>query len=396
MPESDDNMNKKISLGLAVSLIAIASAVTFILTSFFSLQSFNEKVVDVNEKAKKYNSLQLLDSFVRENYLGDIDEGKLSDGILKGYVEGLDDKYSRYLSRDEYLAEKSEDEGQLVGLGLTLDKDDSGYIRIANIMPDSPVEDSELREGDIITLIDGMDVRTAGFDESLDAMRGTEGSEIRLTIRRGGIDKDYTFTRRSIEMITVSGKMLPGYIGYMEITNFKKNTPQQFVEALERLTSNGAKALIFDVRSNSGGIVESLSDCLDPLLPEGVIATAEYKDGHSETLIYSDESKLDLPIVVLVNNRTASAAELFAASLRDFAGALLVGEKTYGKGVMQKTTEFDKNGAVVLTVAKYRTAVSDCYDGVGLPPDHAVENTSPEYDDQYAKAVEVAEMLTAQ
>lgn len=396
MPESDDNMNKKISLGLAVSLIAIASAVTFILTSFFSLQSFNEKVVDVNEKAKKYNSLQLLDSFVRENYLGDIDEGKLSDGILKGYVEGLDDKYSRYLSRDEYLAEKSEDEGQLVGLGLTLDKDDSGYIRIANIMPDSPVEDSELREGDIITLIDGMDVRTAGFDESLDAMRGTEGSEIRLTIRRGGIDKDYTFTRRSIEMITVSGKMLPGYIGYMEITNFKKNTPQQFVEALERLTSNGAKALIFDVRSNSGGIVESLSDCLDPLLPEGVIATAEYKDGHSETLIYSDESKLDLPIVVLVNNRTASAAELFAASLRDFAGALLVGEKTYGKGVMQKTTEFDKNGAVVLTVAKYRTAVSDCYDGVGLTPDHAVENTSPEYDDQYAKAVEVAEMLTAQ
>jgi len=389
-------MNKKISLGLAVSLIAIASAVTFILTSFFSLQSFNEKVVDVNEKAKKYNSLQLLDSFVRENYLGDIDEGKLSDGILKGYVEGLDDKYSRYLSRDEYLAEKSEDEGQLVGLGLTLDKDDSGYIRIANIMPDSPVEDSELREGDIITLIDGMDVRTAGFDESLDAMRGTEGSEIRLTIRRGGIDKDYTFTRRSIEMITVSGKMLPGYIGYMEITNFKKNTPQQFVEALERLTSNGAKALIFDVRSNSGGIVESLSDCLDPLLPEGVIATAEYKDGHSETLIYSDESKLDLPIVVLVNNRTASAAELFAASLRDFAGALLVGEKTNGKGVMQKTTEFDKNGAVVLTVAKYRTAVSDCYDGVGLTPDHAVENTSPEYDDQYAKAVEVAEMLTAQ
>ena len=325
MPESDDNMNKKISLGLAVSLIAIASAVTFILTSFFSLQSFNEKVVDVNEKAKKYNSLQVLDSFVRENYLGDIDEGELSDGILKGYVEGLGDKYSKYLSQEEYLAEKNEDEGQLVGLGLTLDEDDSGYIRIASIMPDSPVEESELREGDIITLIDGIDVRTAGFEESMEAMRGIEGSEIRLTVRRGGIDKDYTFTRRSIEMVTVSGSMLPGYIGYIEITNFKKNTPQQFMDTLERLTSNSAKALIFDVRSNSGGIVDSLSDCLDPLLPEGVIATAEYKDGHSETLIYSDESKLDLPIVVLVNNKTASAAELFAASLRDFAGAFLVG-----------------------------------------------------------------------
>ena len=129
MSESDDNMNRKISLGFALSLIAIASAVTFILTSFFSLQSFNKTVVDVNEKGKKYNSLQTLDSYVRENYLGDIDENKLSDGILKGYISGLDDKYSKYLTQEEYLAEQNEDEGQLIGLGLTLDEDESGYIR---------------------------------------------------------------------------------------------------------------------------------------------------------------------------------------------------------------------------------------------------------------------------
>ena len=120
-------MNKKISLGLALSLIAIASAVTFILTSFFSLQSFNEKVVDVNEKAKKYSSLQVLDSYVRENYLGDIDEEELSSGILKGYVEGIDDKYSRFLTAEEYQNELSSDSGELVGLGLTLTEDESGY-----------------------------------------------------------------------------------------------------------------------------------------------------------------------------------------------------------------------------------------------------------------------------
>ena len=382
-------MNKKISLGLALSLIAIASAVTFILTSFFSLQSFNTKVVDVNEKAKKYNSLQSLDTYVRENFLGDIDENKLSDGILKGYISGLDDKYSKFLSEEEYLEEQSEDEGQLIGLGLTLDEDESGYIRIAKIMNESPVQEAGLREGDIITIIDGVDVLDAGFDESVEAMRGIEGSEIKLTVRRGGIDKDYTFTRRSMEVTTVNGKMLDETIGYIEISGFKKNTPQQFVETLERLTSNGAKALIFDVRDNSGGMVDMLSDCLDPLLPEGVIATAEYKDGHSETLIYSDDTKLDVPMAVLVNHGTASAAELFAASLRDFGGAKLVGEKTYGKGVMQKTTEFNNNGAVVLTVAKYKTAVSECYDGVGLVPDVAAENgENTDFDMQLQAAVD--------
>ncbi len=390
-------MNKKISLGLALSLIAIVSAVTFILTSFFSLQSFNKKVVDVNEKSKKYNSLQILDSFVREHYLGDIDESELSDGILKGYIAGLDDPYSKYLSADEYLAEQSEDEGQLIGLGLTLSKDESGYIRIAEIMPDSPVVEADLKVGDIITLIDGVDVLTAGFDESVEAMRGLEGSEIKLTIRRGGVDKDYTFTRRSIEMVTVEGEMVNDRIGYISITNFKKNTAQQFVETLERLTSNGAKAIIFDVRDNGGGLVSALSDCVDPLLPEGVIATAEYKDGHSETIVYSDESSLNIPMVILVNGNTASAAELFAASLRDYGDAVIVGEKTFGKGVMQQTTQLENSkGAVVLTVAKYRTGISECYDGVGLTPDHAIENTDEYYDAQYDKAVEVATMLLGQ
>ena len=386
-------MNRKISLGLAVSLIAIASAVTFILTSFFSLQSFNKKVVDVNEKGKKYNSLQTLDSYVRENYLGDIDENKLSAGILKGYISGLDDKYSKYLTEEEYLAEQNDDEGQLIGLGLTLNEDENGYIRIADIMHDSPVAEAGIRSGDIITLIDGVSVLSVGFDASIEALRGTEGSEIRLTVRRGGVDKDYTFSRRSIESLTVTGEMLDERVGYIKVSAFKKNTPQKFVDTLERLTSNGAKSLIFDVRDNAGGNIEMLSSCLDPLLPEGVIATADYKDGHSETLIYSDENKLDIPMVVLVNKNTASAAELFAASLRDFSNAVLIGEKTYGKGVMQKTTEFSKNGAVVLTVAKYQTSVSKCYDGIGLAPDISISNESEDYDDQYSKAVEIAHNL---
>lgn len=390
-------MNKKISLGLAISLMAIASAVTFILTSFFSLQSFNKKVVDVNEKAKKYSSLQTLDSYVRENYLGEIDEEQLGDGILKGYVSGLGDKYSRYLTAEEFQEEQSEDSGELVGLGLTLTEDESGYIRIVEIMADSPVYDSGLTSGDIITFVDGNDVLVEGFDESIDALKGQEGTNITITVRRDGIDKDYTFTRRSMSVTTVEGELISGGIGYVKISSFKKNTPEQFIEIVDRLRSNGAVGFIFDLRGNGGGLVSALEECVDPLLPEGVIATAEYGDGHSETLVYSDESELNLPMTVIVDGKTASAAELFAASLRDFGKAELVGEQTYGKGVMQITTEFEDKSAVVLTVAKYKTANSECYDGIGLTPDYIVEdNEETSADEQYNKAVEVIKAAAAE
>lgn len=382
-------MNKKISLGLALSLIAVSVAVTFILTSFFSLQSFNEKVVDVNEKAKKYTALQSLDNYVRENYFGEIDETVLNNGILKGYVAGVNDKYSRYLTEEEYLTEKNENSGNLVGLGLTLTQDESGYIRISEIVTNSPAYDSGIQKDDIITFVDGIDVKEVGFTEAADAMKGTEGSEISLTIRRNGKDTEYKFTRRSIELKTVEAQMMSNYIGYIKITGFKQNTPEQFMNALEGLTVNGAVALIFDVRDNTGGLVSALEECLDPLLPEGIIAVADYKDGSSETLIYSDEEELMLPMVVIVNENTASAAELFAASLRDFNKAPLVGSQTYGKGVIQSTTELDDGGALVLTVAEYRTAPSKCFNGIGITPDVQIENDEEDVDSQFNKAVEV-------
>ncbi len=385
-------MNKKISLGLAISLMAIASAVTFILTSFFSLQNFNEKVVDVNEKAKKYNSLQLLDTFIRNNYYGEINESDLNSSILKGYVDGLGDPYSRYLSEEEYIDEQSENAGEVIGLGLTLVEDESGYIRIEQVLENSPAAEVEIMAGDVIIHIDGSDVTEIGFDEAIETLKGSAGTSVKLTVRRNGVDTDYDFTRRSIEVTTVTGNLIDGYIGYIRIDGFKENTSEQFLEILQRLTSNGAKALVFDLRNNPGGLVTSLEECLDPLLPEGKIAIAEYRDGHSETLIYSDSSELNIPMAVIVNDETASSAELFAASLRDFGKAKLIGEQTYGKGVMQTTTEFESGGAVVLTVAEYKTIKSECYDGIGLSPDYPIQNEEPDVDLQLEKALEIIDL----
>lgn len=371
-------MKKKVSLALTINLIVIASSVTFILTYLFGLENYGKK-------GKKYDELQALDSYVRQNFYGDINENELNDGILKGYVSGLNDRYSRYLSADEYADEKSENAGEMTGLGFTLEKTENGYIRVAEVMPDSPVSETDIKPDDLIVAVNGKDVIKTGFEESIDAMAATE--QITFTVRRDNTDKNYTLTRRHIDVTTVTGEMLENHVGYIKISGFKENTPEQFEEIFEKLKKDGAKGILFDVRENGGGLLTSLEKCLDPLLPEGIIATAEYGDGHTETIVKSDKEETNLPVVVLVNEHTASAAELFAASLRDFGKAELVGVQTYGKGVMQTTTEFTNGGAVVLTIAEYKTSVSECYDGVGLTPDYIVENEDT--DEQYNKAVEL-------
>lgn len=354
------------------------SAVTCLLTSFFILRNFS-----IN--SEKYNSLQAVDKFVHENYVGDIDEEKINDCILKGYFSGLD-KYSRYLTADEYNDEKTENSGEMTGLGFTLTEDDDGYMKIVEITPDSPVGETDIQTDDLVVSVNGKDVSETGFEESIKLMSDTD--EVTITVRHDSTDKVYTLKRRPIEMITVTGEMLDNNVGYIRISGFKQNTSQQFNDILEKLTADGAVGLIFDLRENGGGLLTSLEECLDPLLPEGIIATAEYSDGHSDTIVKSDNEELNVPMVVLVNGHTASAGELFTASLKDFGKAEVVGTQTYGKGVMQSTTELKDGGAIILTIAEYKTTLSECYDGIGITPDYIVENTD-DTDEQYNKAVEI-------
>lgn len=366
-------MNKKISLGLTISLVALACALTFILTSAYNLHHFNQKVSSVENMADTYNRLSELDGLVRENYYKEIDEESLSDGILKGYVSGLNDPYSRYMTAKELETSRENDKGVLVGIGVTVTKDESGYIFIDSVTADTPAAQSELASGDIIVAINGTDVLELGYEQAVEQIKGKEGTTLKLTVRRGGVDQDYELVRRTIQVKTASGEMLEGKIGYIRISGFKESTVEQFNEALQNLLNDGAVALIFDVRGNHGGLVTSVGECLDPLLPEGDVAFATYRDGREEVLIRSDAKELNLPMAVLVDGDTASAAELFASALRDFEKAKLYGVTTYGKGVMQNTISLDDGGGLTITVATYRTARSVCYQGIGLIPDETVE-----------------------
>ena len=396
-------MNRKISIGVTISIAAVVCALTFIITWFVSLQSFNEKVQAVKEKAEKYERLENLDSFVRANYYkAELDEEGVMNGMLKGYVAGLGDPYSKYMTAEEYEAYNLKESGQSVGIGVTVERNEDGLPRIIEVSEGSPAEEAGIQTGDVIVAVDGELVKDLGYDTAIDNVRGESGTRVEVTVERGSVEVSFEIRRRAFNLKTVSYEMLDDQIGYIRVKNFRENTVDQFDEALDFLTASGAEGIIFDMRGNGGGLLESLEKMLDPLLPEGVIATASYQDGTSETIVYSDASEMDLPMIVLVDDGTASAAELFSAALRDFGKAELVGTTTYGKGVMQSTRQMDDGGALTLTVATYQTVRSDCYQGVGLTPDIEVEadeetiisDLDPDTDPQLAAALDRMEEET--
>ncbi len=390
-------MNKKISLGLTISIAALVAAVTFIVTSFFSLRHFNEKVQAVKEKAAKYERLEMLDTYVRKHYYTDLDEDSLMNGMLKGYVAGLQDPYSQYLTPQEYATLVEKESGTAVGIGVTAQLQEDGYILITEVQEGSPAEEAGLEAKDIIVGVEDQDVSELTFDQAVDMIKGETDTRVRLRIRRGDTERNYTIVRKAFDVKTVKGRLLTRNIGYISISNFRDNTSEQFRETLDELMANGATALIFDVRNNGGGLLRSLEEILDPLLPEGEIAIATYQDGSTDTVVYSDANELDIPMVVLINGSSASAAELFAASLRDFGKAKLVGETTFGKGIMQITTSMEDGSGLTLTIATYQTTRSDCYHGVGVVPDQEVESgeetviskVDPQTDPQLAAAMEL-------
>lgn len=329
-----------------------------------------------------YGALNTLAATVNANYYTDIDEQAAMDGALKGYVAGLKDPYSRYMTEEEYEAFQTNESGAMVGIGVTVTPDEDGYLEIQSVTEGSPAETADLKVGDVIFTVNGMDVAELGYEKAVNEVRGAENTTVQLSIRRDKAIYLREVKRENIEVVTARGEMLDDKIGYIRISAFKENTADQFQEAFDTLTARGAKALIFDLRDNGGGLVSSLEQVLDPLLPEGEIAVASYRDGTTQTLIYSDAEECSLPMAVIVNGNSASAAELFTASLSDFGKAEVVGTTTFGKGIMQVTNSMPDGGALTLTVATYRTTLGECYHQVGITPDKIVEaeDYQPDYD----------------
>lgn len=399
-------MNKKISVSVAITVALIAMTVTFSITMIVAMQIFDNTVTSVNEKQSMYNKLAEIDKYVRANAYNTIDDATLNDYIAYGYMLGINDKNAKYYTEKEYSDLLAVQNGKLLGIGVDLIKDTAtGYGRVIRVYSGSPAAELGIEVGSYITRIGETDTKNLTKDGMLTRLRGEDGTTVTITYLTRGTSEEKTVevTHVGYTTPTVEYQTLNDTYGYVKITQFGSTTASELDYAVNQLTGAGVTALVFDLRDNEGGLLDSANECIDLLVGEGVIAYAEYSDGTREILAESDGNKVNLPMICLVNGNTASSAELFAASLRDMAGAKLVGTKTYGKGTIQAAPQRLSDGsAVSVTVARLLTGKEECFDGTGLTVDQEVqlaENTVMyDYaladDAQVLRAVSVADTLT--
>ncbi len=391
-------MNKKVSLGAAICFMAIAAAITFTITMSFSREIFNKKIANVEERAEIYEKISEIDQIVRSNALEKIDEDALMNSVADGYMAGLDDKYARYMSQEEYRQYQMDNAGELTGIGVTVLQDESGYILVQEVAEGSPAELAGILPQDLIVRIDDTDVLAAGFNEATSMVRGEEGTKVHIVVRRNQEEIPLEITRKLMVTSKVSHRMIDEN-GYIKIAGFNETTPEDFKKAVLDLQSQGANGLIFDVRGNPGGLLDAVAKVLDFLLPEGEIVSSTDSKGKIEVLYKSDANSVDLPMVVLVDGNSASAAELFSAALRDYQKAELVGVNTFGKGIMQTAFPLADGSAINLTTHYYNPPSRVNFHGVGLKPDYEVNLTAEqqlrlheladEEDSQLQKAISV-------
>lgn len=404
-------MNKKISLGITIGLMALSAAVTFMITYNFSLNVFNSKVRSVAEREVIYAKLSEMDKYVRANFISDIDEDMLTNSIMGGYASGLNDRYAQYYSAEEYAQQTQKESGVTIGLGFNWEKEESGYVKITSVMANSSADRVGLVAGDVITAVNNTDVIAYenGYDEAVSLFNCDEGTKVKLHIKRlndEGISEFFPVevVSEKTEIISVTGRLIDN-IAYIKITTFNEKTPEQFGNILNRLISDGAEMAVFDVRDNLGGLTNSLQSTLDCILGDCDVVTAYYKDS-SETVIHTTEAEqIKMPMTVIVNGNTASCSELFAFALRDEANAQIVGTVSYGKGVMQKTHKLSGGAAIKITVATLQTKNSGDYNGIGIKPNFEVtlpadvdlstlsEEDQLLYDAQLTKAIEVVSTI---
>ncbi|MDR0903601.1 MAG: PDZ domain-containing protein [Ruminococcus sp.] len=401
-------MNKKISLGLAIAIAALVAAAAVIFTYNYALDRFNSMISSVSDKEENYTRISELDTFVRASYIGLMDEKVLLDSILEGYTAGIGDMNAEYFTAAETQAMNTDDTGYKVGLGFGYEPEGSGYIIITDVLIGSDAETLGLRAGDIITAVNNTDVIhfSAGYDEATALMNGDEGTKVKLYVKRTAEDGvaeyfDIELESKRFEIVTVFTNIYDT-IGLIRITAFNDRTDEELSEAIDSLISQGAESLIFDIRDNPGGSIATLESVLDKILGAGDIVTAYYRDSETVVVKTTEADVINMPMTVLMNERTTGTAELFASALKDEAGAQLVGVSTAGKGMLQETHKLGSGGSIRLSVAYLKTSSKRDFDRIGIKPDFEVKlpegvliSDIPEtlrlsQDTQLVKAIEVA------
>lgn len=404
-------MSKKISLGVAATIAIIAMAVTFSLTMVVSMKMFNTTVSSVKNKERQYNKLSEIDRFVRAGEYFTIDEDTLNDRLAAGYMNGINDKYAVYYTAKEYSEKQSVEKGTLTGIGVAVVNDtSSGYARIIRLYDNSPAAEAGMQVGGFITAINDESTRnitsTARLTSKLLGEEGTTTTITYLTPDRQEQQLNLVHSNYKTPSI-YTRQMVADTCGYIRIDAFTSGTASEFKAAVDELLQQGANSLVFDLRDNTGENLNAALVAADYCVPSGEIAKQQDRDGNVTVLRMSDETKINVPIVCLVNGSTAGSAELFVNALRKMAGATLVGTKTAGKGVVLSDAQsFSDGSAAYITVGLLLDNEDQTWNEEGLRPDidaalsvdeqNAYYDYTLDTDPQISKAVNAATALAGQ
>lgn len=354
---------------------------------------------DFVEKAK------VLEEIIDDEFTGEIDKDLMETGMYKGMMASLGDPYSAYYTKEEYEKLNTETSGLYKGIGVVMQMQmDTGMVKLVRCYEDAPGAKAGLLPDDILIKVNNEDITGMELSEVVEKVKTSEGEVAHLTIAREG-ESDYLEFDVPLEEVNipvVEHEMLEDNVGYISLYEFTEQTESQYLEALEDLKNQGMERLIVDVRNNPGGLLTSVCDILDDILPEGLIVYTEDKDGKRQEVHSDDESKLDIPLAVLINGNSASASEIFAGAIQDYGVGTIVGTTSFGKGIVQSLIPLTDGSAVKTTTAKYYTPNGRCIHGTGIEPDVEVELSEElqkktvltyEEDSQLQKAVELVKEM---
>ena len=342
-----------------------------------------------------------IEETVKESYTGDIDDDQMEEYMYKGMMASLGDPYSAYYTSEEYEELTTETTGSYEGIGVVMQQDvNTGEVKVVRCYEGAPGEKAGLLPEDVLVEVNGESVSGMELSEVVDKVKSSQDQMAHLTIAREG-ESEYLEIDVHLEEVNipvVQSEMLEDNIGYIALYEFTEQTEPQYMEAFEALKDQGMERLIIDVRNNPGGLLTSVCDILEDILPEGLIVYTEDKNGEREEYTCDGENELDIPLAVLVNGNSASASEIFAGAIQDYSKGTIVGTTTFGKGIVQSLIPFNDGSAIKTTTAKYYTPSGKCIHGTGIQPDVEVElsegleqetSISHEEDNQLQKAIEV-------
>ena len=386
---------KYFALGILVAslwFLVIGGVCLLIGTGILGTKDDRESGAVTDANVQKIEHFQrLLETY----YYEDVSREELADGVLYGLMETVGDPYTCYYSVEEMEELTADIEGIFHGIGAYLEMDyDKGYAKISGIIDGTPASQSDIKVGDYVIKVDGVDTYEMTLTDVVAMIRGDAGTQVTLTLNRGGAETEVTVTRQNIETPTVQYELLENDIAYITVTEFDDVTTAQFKEALEQLEVDQAKGLILDVRGNPGGNLSTVVEMCQLMLPEGMIVYTEDKYGQRNEYKCDGTHEFKLPLVLLIDGSSASASEILAGAIKDYKMGTLVGTTTYGKGIVQKIFAYEDGSAAKITVSKYYTPNGYNIHGVGIEPDVEVPfdgdlYVEEEIDNQLEKAIEI-------